>query len=438
MALSKVLVVNKYHFISGGAERYFLSVMESFRRRGIEPIPLSVNYAKTLPTPYQKYFIEPVVKGGEAKIQNMKPTWQQQLSLAGRAVYSFEAKRAVASVIRDQRPDIAYFLNFNNHISPSAIDACVEHGVPVVMRMSDFNLSCPANMYYRDGHPCTDCKGSNLFNGIRHRCVHGSLVRSAVQVFANSLHRRLGIYKKVSAFIAPTEFMKDDLLHLGFEPHRVHQVNTFVRPCESPAAHEEREPYILFVGRFVPYKGVEAAIRAFCRVPDRGVRLHLAGDEQDAESARLKTLAKELGGDRIVFAPFERNKAKLHELVHKALFTLVPSECYDNLPNTILESFACRRPVIVTRLGSLPGIVPDGKLGLLFEYGDLDGFAAKIQWMLDHPEERERMGENAYQAVLNEYAEDRHMNTLVDIFEAALLEKKSSPAAEPVAEPLSA
>lgn len=419
MPKPKVLVVNKYHFISGGAERYFMKVMDAMRERDIEPIPFSVNYEKTLPSPYQKYFLEPVLKGGAAKIQLAKPSWKDQITLAGNAIYNWEAKKAIRALARDHRPDLAYFLNFNNHISPSAIDACDELGIPVVMRMSDYNLTCAANMYYRDGHPCRDCK-HGLHHALLNRCVHGSVPRSLVQVFANSLHRWMSVYKKVRAFIAPTEFMRQELLDLGFDPARVHQVDTFVKPCRETPAVENDDPYILFIGRFVPYKGVEASIRAFSKLPEmlrRRVTLKLAGDENDEESARLKKIAGNLTGSKIEFLPFERDAKKLHDLTHRALFTLVPSEFYDNLPNTILESFACGRPVIATRLGSMIDIVKDEQYGLLFEYGSLEDFSQKMQRLIEGSAAREEMGKNAYEAVLRDYSEDRHMEKILSIFQ---------------------
>ncbi len=415
MIKSKILVVNKYHFISGGAERYFMGVMQALQRLDFEPIPLSINYSRTMPTPYRKYFIEPITKSDEAKIKNMRVQWYEKLHLAGRAIYSRAAKAAIRRIHRDHRPALAYFLNFNNHISPSAIDACVELGIPVVMRMSDFNLVCASSMYYRDGHPCTDCK-QGLLNAVVHRCVHGSLSKSLVQVFANTLHRWMKIYHKVQAFIAPTEFMRRELIELGFPAERIHQVNTFTKPCLNAAVPGHLAPYILFVGRFVPYKGVETAIRAFARMPQSNVSLQLVGDENDAEAVRLKELAKSLGVDRILFRPFERDAAPLHELVHHALFTIVPSEFYENLPNAILEAFACGRPVVATRLGSIPDVIHDGETGLLFDYGNIDDFAKKMQWMIEHPEERERMGRQARETVLREYSEEHHMNQILEIF----------------------
>lgn len=414
----KLLIVNKYHFISGGAERYFLSLMDSLQKRGIETIPFSVNYPRTLPTPYQKYFLPPLLKDGAAKIANQENfSWSEKWALAKQAVYSRPAFEAVKRICREHRPDAAYFLNFNNHISPSAIDACADAGIPVVMRMSDFNLVCSSNMYYRDGHPCMDCK-KGFQHALLHRCVQGSFMKTAVSVFAKSVHRRLGIYQKVRAFIAPTLFMKRELIELGFPESRVHHVNTFVHPRERTEPDPEN-PYFLFVGRFVPYKGAHLALQAFAKIRRKhpAVSFVLAGDENDAESNRIKELGHHLGPERMVFLPFERDPRKLVRLIQGALFTVVPSQFYENLPHTILESFACGRPVIGTRLGSIPDVIDEGEQGLLFEYGKSADLAHKMDWLLSHPFERERMGNNAWNILQRDYSEEAHLNQLIPLFQ---------------------
>lgn len=415
--INKILVVNKYHFLSGGAERYFLSVMESFRKKGIEPIPFSVNYSRTLPTPYQKYFIEPVIKDDEAKIFNQRPNWKEKIGLAKQAVYNVPAFNAVRRICEDHKPDIAYLLNFNNHISPSVIDACSNAGVPVVMRMSDFNLVCSSNMYYRDGHPCTDCK-MGLHHAVINRCVHGSLTRSAVSVLAMSFHRWAKIYKKVSAFVAPANFMKRELIELGFDENIIRQINTFAQPQEMLEPDREA-PYILFVGRFARYKGIDTAIEAFSRIRNKkGVTFRFLGDEGDEDSRRVKKIAQDFGCENMEFLPFERDKKKIIQAMQKSLFTVLPSENYENLPNSILESFSCGRPVISTRLGSIPDVVKEGEYGLLYEYGNIEDLKEKIEWLIENESAREQMGKKALAAIENDYSEKQHLDQLLSLFES--------------------
>jgi len=417
--MKKVLIVNKYHFISGGAERYFFSIMQAFRVRGIEPIPFSVNYARTLPTPYRKYFIEPVVKDGEAKIIAQTPGWKEQICIAGDVIYNTRAYDAVRRICREQRPEAAYLLNFNNHISPSVIDACRSEGIPVVMRMSDFNLVCASNMYYRDGHPCTDCKGG-LHHAVIHRCVHGSLTRSALSVLAMSVHRALKIYQKVSAFVAPSDFMKRELIELGFSEKIIHQINTFAEP-QAMLEPDRQTPYFLFIGRFARYKGVDTAIEAFSRVRNpRNIIFRLMGDEGDADARRVKEKAVSLNCRNVEFVPFERDKKKIIEVVQKSLFTVLPSENYENLPNSILESFSCGRAVISTRLGSIPDVVKEGEYGLLYDYGNIEELKEKIEALLENEPERVRMGANALAAIQRDYTEKAHVERLLELFETLL------------------
>lgn len=413
--LKKILVVNKYHFVSGGAERYFLSLMDALRKRGIEPIPFSVNYPRTLSTPYQKYFIEPVIRGSESKILNQHPSWQEKISLAKQAVYNTRAREAVRRICEEHEPDIAYLLNFNNHISPSVIDACWAAGVPVVMRMSDFNLVCASNMYYRDGHPCTDCK-KGLISAVIHRCVHGSLTRSAAAVFAMSFHRWTKIYTKVSAFVAPTDFMKRELIELGFSEKIIHQINTFAEPQEM-LDPDRQSPYILFVGRFARYKGVDTAIEAFSRVRNtKGVVFRVIGDEGDDDARRVKDLARALNCRNVEFLPFERDKKKIIQTIQKALFTVLPSENYENLPNAILESFSCGRAVISTRLGSIPDVVKEGEYGLLYDYGNIEELKQKMEWMIENASICQQMGEKALAAIRRDYSEKQHLDQLLALF----------------------
>ena len=422
--MKKVLVVNKYHFVSGGAERYFLSIMEALKRRGIEPLSFSVNYSKTLPSPYQRYFIEPVVKGEAAKILYQHPSLWQKISLFMEAIYNARAAKAVTRMIEEQRPEVAYFLNFNNHISPSAISACVKKGVPVVMRMSDFNLVCSSNMYYRDGHSCTDCK-KGLHNAVIHRCVHGSFTKSLASVLAINFHRMWKIYDRVSAFVCPSFFMKRELEELGMPPEKVHQINTFAAPQEK-GSPDLNAPYLLYIGRLASYKGIDTAIRAFSRLKEKfpNVNFFVLGDENDGDSERVRAVIRECGTENVRLLPFERDKKRVLEWIQHALFMVVPSEFFENLPNTILESFSCGRPVIATRFGCMPDIVKEGEYGLLYELGDFCDLSEKMGFLISHDEERERMGAQAYEALRRDYSEVGHVDHLLDLFEKVVRENK--------------
>ncbi len=64
-------------------------------------------------------------------------------------------------------------------------------------------------------------------------------------------------------------------------------------------------------------------------------------------------------------------------------------------PLKVVESLAAGRPVVAPRLGQLNHLIEDGTTGLLYQPGDLDGFAGNVQALLCDPARRERMGRNA-------------------------------------------
>lgn len=49
----------------------------------------------------------------------------------------------------------------------------------------------------------------------------------------------------------------------------------------------------------------------------------------------------------------------MQEYLSACMFTIIPSEWYDNLPNTLLESYAMHKCVVATNIGSLTENVID-------------------------------------------------------------------------------
>jgi glycosyltransferase involved in cell wall biosynthesis len=64
---------------------------------------------------------------------------------------------------------------------------------------------------------------------------------------------------------------------------------------------------------------------------------------------------------------------------------VVPSVWYENSPNTILEAFSHRTPVVASDLGGMAELVEDGVNGLRFAPGDASSLAAKLRQLIDQP-----------------------------------------------------
>ncbi len=416
----KILIVNYRFFVSGGPERYMFRIMEKLEQEGHEVSVFSVQGDKNEDTPFSRYFVEPVGGRNAVYYEEYRKDPKTVLQLVARSCYSLEVKKAIQREIREIKPDIVYIIHFVNKLSPSVITGAKELGVPVVLRLSDFFLLCPRFDFLCKGKVCEDCLSRGYFSCIRRRCVKHSLAASAIRVFSMRLHRLMKIYDQVDAFVTPTAFMKTKLIQNGFPAKKIRHIPTFT--VQQP--HDTSCPvgtYGLYFGRISEEKDVETVIRAYSQMPDR--TLKIVGDDTTAEAQRLKHRVREEKLTNIEFAGMKQGE-ELEHWIRGARFSIVPSVWYENLPNTIPESFRFSKPVIASRIGSLPEIIHDGENGLLFAPGNEYELRDRIR-LLDDDALVKRLGENGRSSLETLYGADVHYQKLINLF--CEVQKQSCP-----------
>lgn len=153
---------------------------------------------------------------------------------------------------------------------------------------------------------------------------------------------------------------------------------------------------LLFVGRIQRLKGIEVLLRAFSMLQDIQARLVVVGGRpntthESREIGRLEQLAARLGiTERVLFAGAVPH-AELPMYYAAADVTVMPSS-YESFGLVAVESLACGRPVVATRVGGLRTIVRDGETGLLVPWRDPAMFAEALRSVLLDDRLRARMG----------------------------------------------
>ncbi|TME47953.1 MAG: glycosyltransferase, partial [Chloroflexi bacterium] len=138
---------------------------------------------------------------------------------------------------------------------------------------------------------------------------------------------------------------------------------------------------VLFIGRVQSHKGPEILIRAFRRLADPTLRLHIAGAGPALEACR--SLAK--GDGRVALHGFVDGAARLG-LLESADCVVLPSLWPENAPVTIQEAFQYGSAVVASRIGGIPEMVQDGVNGLLVEPGDESAIAGAIERLRRSPD----------------------------------------------------
>lgn len=404
----RILMCNSFFYLRGGAERCFFDLIALLEEHGHTVIPFCMDHPQNLPSPYADYFISymdfPSHLAKEAGLAG-------KLAVAERVIYSREAKAKVQRLIEATKPDIAHIHGIAHETSPSILGAIKAAGIPIVQTLHDYKLLCPNTNFVAQGQLCEACKGHHYYNVARLRCKRGSLSASLLAAVEMYTHKALQLYERhVDLFISPSQFLQTKVAEFGIRNPVVHIPN-FLH-VHSIVPDYTADDYFVYSGRLVDVKGVKTLVEAMGQV--QRSHLYIAGHGE--LEAPLRDYVRAQGITNVTFLGHLSTPALL-DLVKRARFAVVPSEWYENYPMSVLEALACGTPVIGAAIGGIPEIVADGVNGLLFPSGNRAELAAKINYLLDHPDLAIAMGRNGRQQVEAVNAPQSHYERTIEIYE---------------------
>ena len=114
------------------------------------------------------------------------------------------------------------------------------------------------------------------------------------------------------------------------------------------------------------------------------------------------------------------------EEMKRAVFLVMPSECYEGFPIVLVEALSHGLPVIASRIGPMGEIIQDGVTGLHFEPGNAQDLRKKVQWMYNHPNECKQMGENAKKEYEKKFTPEKNYELLMTIYNSAIENHKKN------------
>ncbi len=401
----KIAVVNKYLHGGGGAEACALAEADLLRQMGHDVVLMGTPPCEGVAEKLPAYEVPDIVRQGELSIRD-------RFRAAERILYSLTARRTMRNLLQTEQPDIVHLHDIHHQLSPSVIDAAARAGVPTVMTLHNYKLTCPTFRHYRHGVPCERCGRRRYLNAIRFRCARWSAARSALDAFESFLHERLlGLYEKVLCFICPSRFIMEKTQQLTPGLPMVHLGN-FVdvgqyRP--RPDASEER---VVYFGRLTPEKGVMTLLHAAAKL-DCDFSIAGTGPQEQA----LREWARRAGADNVHFAGY-REGGDLRELVARARCVVVPSEWYENNPLAVLEAFAMGKPVVGAHIGGLPELVTDER-GCTFTPGAVEQLCRAILRFIRNPDKAQEAGFAGRRYVEKHHSPRAHYERLMQIYEQA-------------------
>ncbi|MBI6921693.1 MULTISPECIES: glycosyltransferase [Pseudomonas] len=233
----------------------------------------------------------------------------------------------------------------------------------------------------------------------------GEKVRRAAFVAAVSSYGRSQLFR----WVAHEHWPKVKVVHCGLE-RGFHEV----APVDVPSV-----PRLVCVGRLCEQKGQLLLLEAARQLAAQSIdfELVLAGDGEMRQ--QIEALIARHGLQQRVRITGWISSAQVREEILAARALVLPSFA-EGLPVVIMEAMALRRPVLTTYVAGIPELVRPGENGWLFPAGAVDELAEAMADCLCQPADvLQRMGEAAYQRVLQRHDIDTEAARLAAYFKAS-------------------
>lgn len=363
----RVLFINKFLYPNGGSETYIFKLGEYLEKMGHEVQYFGMEHeGRCVGNSVNAYTSDMDFHGGSKLSKLMYPV---------KTIYSSEARKKLRLVLNDFKPDVCHLNNFNYQLTPSIIleikkwSKQTKNNCKIVFTAHDYQLICPNHMMNnpQSGENCEKCVGGKFMNCVKGKCIHGSTAKSAIGAmeayFWNNINKA---YRYIDKIICCSEFMKQKMDTNPLFATKTVAMHNFIEVDNHIS--NEKSDYVLYFGRYSHEKGIDTLIRACTSLPD--IKFKFAGTGSLENSIN--------GIDNIENLGFVTGD-NLKNLISKALFSIYPSEWYENCPFSVMESQMYGTPVLGANIGGIPELIEAGQTGELFESGNVDELTDKIR-----------------------------------------------------------
>lgn len=361
----RILFINKFLHPNGGSETYIFKLGDYLKSIGHEVQYFGMEHEGRQVGNRVNAYTATMDFHGASMLEN--------LTYSVRTIYSPEARRKLRAVLEDFQPDVCHLNNFNYQLTPSILLEIRKwkregHNCRVIFTAHDYQLVCPNHICSNPNtdENCEKCLGGHFMNCVKGRCIHGSLIKSAVGTAEAVLWNSSRVYDLFDTIICCSHFLKTKMDTNPLFAKKTVAINNFVDAVEWKET--EKKDYVLYFGRFSKEKGIRTLIEVCKSLPE--VQFVFAG---------TGPLEAELSGiPNIRNVGFLKGK-ELEDLVRQARFSVYPSEWYENCPFSVTESQLYGTPVLGADIGGIPELIADGVTGELFTSGNARELKERIQ-----------------------------------------------------------
>lgn len=327
-------------------------------------------------------------------------------------IYNPFSKYHFRAIIESFHPDIIHIHNLYPLINPCVLSIARKKNIPVVMTLHNYRLLCPSGLFFRDGKICEKCVCSEI-HCLLSNCEN-NLFKSLGYTLRAITARKMKWYRSnVSHYIALSNFQKDKIANaLNWNEFKCSVIpNPVKKPELIHSTHVPQKGYIACAGRVSEEKGyyiVKSIAEHLPHIPFRW-------------AGQIKISTKELSekpSNLSLLGPLSHDK--MCGFYSGSKFIIMPSQCFEGFPITLIEAYNYSRFALVSRIAALPEIIPSSfRLQCAIPPDDIEHWCQIITTLYHDTHLCEIMG-MYFKRFSVLFSESNHYNSLIHLYNSLL------------------
>ncbi len=388
----RILLINDYHTLIGGAEHYFFDLIARLKQ-----LPNMEIYWLSFGEQLQigdDFLILPALHSKLAK-----GFWQ--------FIFHPVIFWKIRQYLKQIRPDVIHLHNIKQY--SSSLFAAIKN-YPLVQTIHDYQAICPTayNIHKKNHQACK--------TGFRWSCWREHRMKFNRLTYLMAVLTFLFITKKqkkyIQHFFAPSPLLVNYLQKNKFNAR---YIPPFIQKKTACSFKPLQPQHFLFAGQLGAHKGVRLLIEEFALALKKNPHLYLTVAGQGVEETYLQARVKTLNIEKnILFVGWQ---ADLTVYYQQCIAIIFPSIWLEAFGLVMAEAMNHGRAIIGSNRGSPTWLIEDNKNGLIFDPCKSGDLAEKILLLADHFSLAISLGQSAYEKIHEMIDNEKTLAQLCGVYE---------------------
>lgn len=349
------------------------------------------------------------------------PNAPSVLSQALRMIYNTDSLRTIRQLQQRENAEAWIIHNAFPTGSAAIYHEAEKKRVPIIQYVHNFRPFSVSGYLQTTDLTKLDSWPQMFLSEIGRASWRNSRLRTAWFATVLSIAHALRWFERLSAWIAVSDFMRDQFIRAGVPAEKIFTLRHFWRPVADLTTTTDQD-YYLFIGRLVKFKGVLALLDVWDRLFNErklaAPKLVIIGEGELQNIVRSRANQNPLIDFRGSVPKDEKQR-----LLSGMRALIAPSLCLESLGLVVYEAYDFAKPVLAACAGGLGEIVLHGQTGLLHESGDIGALFDHVMMLERDPTRRAELGRNGRQWLLQHANIDKWREEFNRIVEFAVSTK---------------